>query len=81
MRKINNLFHFLPFISGVALLLAGGTTSGSTDGIGSNALFRSPSNVAVSANGLVYVTDSGNNLVRVITKTGMPECAFMILIT
>jgi len=40
--------------------------SGSTDGIGSAALFNVPSGMAVDTAGNVYVTDSGNSTIRKI---------------
>ena len=45
--------------------------SGSTDGIGSAALFNVPSGVAVDTVGNVYVTDSGNSTIRKITPAGV----------
>ena len=53
--------------SGVVTTLAGSASSGHADGIGS-ATFNSPSGVTLDAAGAVlYVADSGNNLVRTIT--------------
>ena len=58
----------------VATALAGGgvlgNTSGSADGTGTNALFKSPNGVAVDALGTVYVADTLNNKVRSITPLG-----------
>lgn len=45
--------------------------SGTQDGIGSAARFRTPTAVAVDASGNVYVTDYGNQLLRRITPAGV----------
>ena len=53
-------------INGDVTTIAGSTanTSGSTNGIGTNASFNKPSGVAVDNNGVIYVADSGNNIIR-----------------
>ncbi|WP_205510970.1 IPT/TIG domain-containing protein [Longitalea arenae] len=43
-----------------------GTVSGFTDGVGTAARFNQPVDVAIDANGTVYVADLGNNRVRKI---------------
>ena len=43
-----------------------GTTSGSTNGVGSAALFRNPQGVALDASGNVIVADFNNHMVRLI---------------
>lgn len=50
--------------------LAGGGVSGFVDGPGSQARFYAPSGIAVDAVGKVYVADTGNNRIRVITTDG-----------
>jgi sugar lactone lactonase YvrE len=49
--------------------IAGGS-GGSADGTGSNALFNSPGGIKVDASGNVYVADSGNSVIRMITYVG-----------
>ena len=44
---------------------------GSTDGTGTNALFLYPSGVTVDGAGNVYVADSGNNTIRMVTSNGV----------
>jgi sugar lactone lactonase YvrE len=45
--------------------------SGSTDGTGAAARFNSPSNIAVGADGNLYVADTGNHTIRKITPDGL----------
>ena len=48
------------------------TGDGSTDGVLSNAKFRYPSHVEVAPNGDIYISDSGNYLIRKIADTKPP---------
>lgn len=41
------------------------------DGLGTNAIFNSPSNIVLDVDGMIYVTDTGNNCIRTITPTGI----------
>ncbi|RED56233.1 stalk domain-containing protein [Cohnella lupini] len=50
--------------------LAGNGNLGSADGVGGKATFYSPSDVAVDAQGNVYVADTLNNVIRKITADG-----------
>jgi serine/threonine-protein kinase len=50
---------------------AGNGTSGSADGTGNAATFSYPFGIAVAANGLIYVGDASNNLIRQITPSGV----------
>src|ERR1700722_9305640 len=45
-------------------------TEGSANGIGTNAMFRNPSGIVISASGTLYVTDTGNQTIRAITSGG-----------
>jgi hypothetical protein len=57
--------------NGVVTTLAGKSgILGNTDALGTNALFDHPCGVVVATNGLVYVTDTGNDTIRVITPVG-----------
>ena len=50
---------------------AGYAGNGSADGTGASALFSGPQAVAVDAAGNIYVADSGNNTIRVVTPAGV----------
>ncbi len=61
-------------------ILANGTTTtiagspgmaGSTNGDGTNAWFNAPQGVALDSAGNIYVADTGNSIIRVITPGGM----------
>lgn len=59
--------------SAVVTTLAGtALASGSADGTGAAALFNSPEGIAVAANGTLYVTDSGNDTVRMASASPPP---------
>jgi hypothetical protein len=58
--------------SGVVSTLAGmaGSTGGRVDGTGGSARFNWPTGVAVDGNGNVYVADTNNAALRMVTPTG-----------
>ncbi len=49
---------------------APGRSRGATDGTGTTARFGGPNGVAVTANGVVFVADTGNHTIRRISATG-----------
>ena len=54
-------------------VLAGGTTKGSADGVGSEAQFDEPSSVALSSsNGRFFVVDSKNDTIRLVYAPSIP---------
>lgn len=58
--------------AGLVTTLAGlAGTSGSANGIGSNARFKGPAGIAVDAVGNIFVADYGNNTIRKVTQTGV----------
>ena len=56
--------------SGQVITIAGAGRPGYTDGEGGNALFDTPCAVVVSADGTLFVADTGNNQIRKITPAG-----------
>ena len=66
-----NQIHKLIISTAEVSLLAGGVISGSTNGIGTNALFNGPYGISISSDGsYVIVTDySGNQIRKVIILT------------
>lgn len=58
--------------TGVVITLAGTAgVAGSADGMGTSALFWSPSGIDCDVDGNLYLTDSGNGTVRKITSSGV----------
>ncbi len=60
-RKVSN---------GNVTTLAGKETAGYQDGTGTRALFNGPAGMAMNEDGLLYVADTKNNAIRVISKDG-----------
>lgn len=56
---------------GVVSTFAGSGSAGSADGTGTAASFNNPDSIAVDGNGNVYVADTGNNMIRKISSTGV----------
>ncbi len=50
--------------------VAGGAREGFGDGVGNNALFNSPSAIAIAPDGNLIIADTGNNRIRRMTPTG-----------
>ncbi|MFL6584933.1 MAG: NHL repeat-containing protein, partial [Chthoniobacterales bacterium] len=60
--------------NGVVTTLAGRpTVNGSTDGVGSLALFSRPAAVAIDTNGYLYVADAANNMIRIGGPTALAQ--------
>ena len=57
--------------AGVVSTLAGATTSGSADGTGATARFRTPGALTVDASSNLYVADTNNHTLRKITSGGV----------
>ena len=56
---------------GVVTTIAGGNGAGLEDGPAETARFNSPRDVAVAADGSIYIADAGNHRIRKITPDGM----------
>jgi len=57
--------------NGIVSTLAGNGSPGAVNGVGVAASFNNPRGVAVSANGDVYIADTGNSLIRKVTPEGL----------
>ena len=57
--------------SGVVSTIAGNGKRGLSIGQGSGVTFTRPIGLTIDNNGTIYVADSGNNLIRKITSSGM----------
>jgi len=57
--------------AGAVTTFAGAGGSGYKDATGAAAIFNSPQSLALDGSGNLYVADSGNNVVRMITQAGV----------
>ncbi len=55
---------------GIVTTIAGNGTTGSTDGVGEAASFNEPWGLCIGNDGNIYVADTRNNLIRMITPDG-----------
>lgn len=67
----NKLIRKITSLGLVSTLAGSSSVSGYVDGQGSAARFYDPHGVALDSNGIVYVADSGNHLIRMITPSGI----------
>jgi sugar lactone lactonase YvrE len=56
--------------AGVVTTVAGSGAVGNTNGPAAAATFNYPAGVAIDANGIIYVADHSNNIIRAISSTG-----------
>lgn len=55
---------------GTVTTVAGGLQTGYRDGTGGEARFDTPSGIAIDTRGVLYVADSGNNVIRKVDRYG-----------
>ncbi|EEF27264.1 nhl repeat-containing protein, putative [Ricinus communis] len=55
---------------GTVTTVAGGKRAGMADGAGAQALFDTPTGIALGASGALYIADTGNSAIRKIGKDG-----------
>jgi sugar lactone lactonase YvrE len=67
--EMNNRIRRLS-LTGEAHTLAGNTSSGAVDGIGSAASFNMPKGITLDESGNIYVADSANHQIRKVTRAG-----------
>ncbi|MEI7523717.1 MAG: cadherin-like beta sandwich domain-containing protein [Mariniphaga sp.] len=70
----NNLIRIVNISTKVVTTFAGGgapyqKTSGRSEGVGTEMMFKNPTDVAIDKKGNVYVADYGNNLIRKIPSS------------
>ncbi|GJJ03306.1 hypothetical protein RugamoR64_38440 [Duganella rhizosphaerae] len=56
--------------NGEVTTIAGGRRAGDADGAGAQALFNTPTGLALSAAGELYIADTGNHAIRKLAKDG-----------
>ena len=66
----NHAVYKISSSGSIAILAGKQGQSGSADGNGENARFNGPTGIALSNNGNVYVSDTSNNSIRMITPAG-----------
>lgn len=66
----NRIFKFTEG-SNTPVLVAGDTSPGNTNGTGAAARFSTPAGITADAAGNLYVTETGNHLIRKITSAGV----------
>jgi len=68
--RSNNVIRRISTAGAVSTFAGVVGVSGSDDGTGSGALFNQPGGLVFDASGNLYVADTGNNTIRVITPAG-----------
>lgn len=67
----NDTIRLLSAAGSVSTLAGRAGQFGTADGSGTNAFFNAPTGIVLAPNGLLYVTDTGNNTIRCVTSAGV----------
>lgn len=67
---LNNRIRVVNATTGQVSTFAGSSVSGLMDGQGAAAKFKSPSNLVIESSDTLYVADSGNKAIRIISSDG-----------
>ena len=68
--SLNNRIRVVNATTGQVSTFVGSSVSGLTDGQGAAAKFKSPSNLVIDSSDTLYVADSGNKAIRIISSNG-----------
>ena len=71
------MFYLL--IAGQVRIFAGSSTSGTADGIGTNAGFYYPAKLAMDSTGVLFLADSYNHRIRKISSNGNEDADVYLL--
>ena len=63
---------------GVVTTVAGQTISGYAEGTGTNAMFGGPTMAFYSSSATLYVSDAGNNRLRLVTLPGTSSARYKL---
>jgi sugar lactone lactonase YvrE len=72
----NNAIRSMNLTTNAVTTFAGSLTRGSDDGAGTEAKFYGPKGISVDSAGNAYVADTGNQLIRKITSSGVTTTLF-----
>ncbi len=65
---------------GIAIIFAGSGSASFGDGVGIAAAVRNPQGIAVSSNGYVFVADTNNHRIRMISSSGVYRAFLKIVL-
>ena len=57
-------------VAGLVSTLAGSGAASWADGLGTASSFNSPYGIALSSDGIAFIADSGNDMIRMVSTSG-----------